>query len=397
MKVFLTGGMIAGLACSAYAGQSSFTLRQLQELAVQNSPDLKSLEQKLNAAYAAARQQGRSANPEFEATIDGSEQDFSFRQPVDLWAKRSLAHQVGNADATVSAAKLESARQDLRFQVAQEFWSLVSATEAQSLFDRELDAWDRLLTIRQGELKAGEIAGRDLLTEQTLWSQRRQARWKLAGQETTARNTLNSILGRSPGTPLGLTSANELKLNLPDAQSAVTLAIQQNPALQGIRKQLQAAGVRVTQEQRRWAPDLSIGPSLRRTTQEASPGIFVLLSVPIWDRNRDGIQAAEFNLSGVQDDLESAERQIAQKAFTAYQLWVQTNDAFEQQRSIIEKTVQPQQNLAEQTYHTGGMSERDLLLVRIDALQRQAELATLRGELGLARARLELMISGGRR
>jgi hypothetical protein len=33
-------------------------------LAVQNSPDLKSLEHKLNAAYAAARQQGRWANPD---------------------------------------------------------------------------------------------------------------------------------------------------------------------------------------------------------------------------------------------------------------------------------------------------------------------------------------------
>jgi outer membrane protein TolC len=235
-----------------------------------------------------------------------------------------------------------------------------------------------------------------MLTEQTLWSQRRQARWKLTAQETSARNTLNALLGRPPGTPLALASASELKLNLPDAQSAVTLAIQRNPALQGIRRQLQAAGIRVTQEQRRWAPDLSIGPSLRRVKQDTFPGIFVLFSVPIWDRNRDGIQAAQFNLSGVQDDLESAERQVAQKAFTAYQLLVQANDAFEQQRSIIEKTVQPQQSLAEQTYHAGGMSERDLFLVQINALQRQDELATLRGDLGMARARLDLMISGGR-
>jgi outer membrane protein TolC len=396
MRTFLTGGMIAVLACSVYAGQSSFTLRQLQEAAVQNSPDLKSLEQKLNAAYAIARHQGRWVNPEFETTIDGSEQDFSLRQSVDLWGKRSLAHRVGNADAAVLAAKLESTRQDLRFQVAQQFWALASATEAQSLLDKELDAWDRLLTIRQGELKAGEISASDLLTEQTLWSQRRQVRWKLEAQGTSARNTLNSLLGRPPGTPLALASANELKLNLPDVQSAVTLAIKLNPALQGARRQLQAAGIRVTQERRRWAPDLSIGPSLRHTKEGAFPGIFVLLSVPIWDRNRDGIQAAEFNLSGVQDDLESAERQIAQKAFTAYQLWVQAKDAFEQQGSIIEKTVQPQQSLAEQTDHAGGISERDLLLVQIYALQRQAELATLRGGLGLARARLDLMISGGR-
>jgi hypothetical protein len=44
----------------------------------------------------------------------------------------------------------------------------------------------------------------------------------------------------------------------------------------------------------------------------------------------------------------------------------------------------------------GGISERDLFLVQIDALQRQAELAMLRGDSGLARARLDLMISGGR-
>ena len=44
----------------------------------------------------------------------------------------------------------------------------------------------------------------------------------------------------------------------------------------------------------------------------------------------------------------------------------------------------------------GGIGERDLLLVQIDAFQRQAELATLRGDLGMARALLERMISGGR-
>ena len=355
------------------------------------------LEQKLNAAYAIARQQGRWANPEFETTIDGDEQDFSLRQPVDLWGKHSLARRVGNADAAVSSARLESARQDLRFEVAQQFWALVSAGEAHSLLDKELDAWDRLLTIRQGELKAGEISAGDLLTGQTLWSQRRQARWKLAAQETSALGALNSTLGRPPGTPLALTSSDELRVNVPDVQSAVSLAVQQNPALRAARGQLQAAGVRVTQEQRRWAPDLSIGPSLRRTKEDAFPGIFVLFSVPVWDRNRDGIRGAELNLSAVQDDLESAERQIAQKAFTAYQLWRQASDAVEQQRSIIEKTVQPQQSLAEQTYRAGSMSERDLLLVQIDTFQRQAELTTLRGDLGLARARLELMISGGGR
>jgi hypothetical protein len=71
----------------------------------------------------------------------------------------------------------------------------------------------------------------------------------------------------------------------------------------------------------------------------------------------------------VQDDLESGERQIAQKAFTAYQLWVQANDAFEQQRSIIEKTVRTQETLAAQTFQSGGISERDLLSIQIDALQ----------------------------
>lgn len=119
--MFLTGGMPAALACSAYAGQSSFTLRQLQEFAARNSPDPKNLEQKLNAVYAAASQQGRWANPEFETTIDGDEQDLTLRQPVDLWGKRLLARRVGNADATVSAARLESTRYDLRFQVAQQF------------------------------------------------------------------------------------------------------------------------------------------------------------------------------------------------------------------------------------------------------------------------------------
>lgn len=367
---------------------------QLQGLAMQNSPDLKSLEQKLDAASALARQAGKWSNPEFWAEIDGDEQDIGIRQHFDVWGKLGIARQIGMTEADATAAKLTGRRLDLRFEVAKQFWSALIAEKQLALLDQELDAWNQLLGIREGELKAGEITTKDLLTERALFSQRHQERVKTQAQRISSSAALNTLVGRPPAAALVLTDNTDFRAVAATPQAAVMEAMNRNPALKEARFRLQAAGLRVTQEQRRWAPDPSIGPYVRNITKDQPyPGLSISFSVPVFDRNRDGIRAAQLNLASVEQDLQSAERQLAQQAFTAYQLSAQAQKSFDELRAVIQNSIDPQRLLAEQAHQAGGISERELLLVQIDAVQRHIELEALRGNLGVARAQLERVIA----
>ena len=371
------------------AGAEAISLAQLQREAQRVSPDLQSVARQIEAARAATRQAGRWTNPTLSISADREEQEIALRQTFDVWGKLPLARQIAMTDAETTVARLSIARLDLRYEVARQFWTLAAAERRSALLESELADWRRLFAIREGELKAGEIATSDLLTAQSLAAQRRQERWKLASDTTTSRVALNVLTGRNADAPLRIDA--DIKRQGTSATSgreAITQALAAHPLLVQTRARLTAAGYRVRQEKRRWLPDPTLGPFARNTPEETFAGFTVSFSLPILDRNRDGIRSAAASEAAVQAEIGSAERSIAQEAFTAFQLRAQALAAFEELNDLLTGPAARQLALAEESFKLGAISERDLLSARIDRSQRQQELAALRAQIGLADARL---------
>lgn len=385
---FTTSCALLFVATALAARATAATLPQLQDQAVQASPDLRSIERRLEAARAAARQAGRWANPEALITTDGDEQNIRLTQRFDLWGKTALAKRIGLSDAEVASAKFASARLDLRAEVAKQFWSLAGAQQKLALLDQELAEWQQLLGIRQGELEAGEIAAADLLVAQNLAAQRRQERWKLLGEATASRAALNTMTSRRADSALQIEAPEVAKPGYRAASEAIAQALARQPSVRQARAGVEGAGLRLRQEKRRWIPDPNLGPFLRNTPAEAFAGIAVFFSVPLLDQNRDGVRAAQFNAGALAADLQSVELAVAQEAFVGFELRRQAQAAFDELRALVSGSAARQRELAEESFKLGALSERDLLAARIEWSQRQQELRSQRAELGLAEARL---------
>lgn len=398
MKALATIFTVVLAALASAAEPPALTLEQLQRDALRTSPDLQSLTRQIEAARAAARQASRWPNPELSVSVDKDEQKIALAQTLDIWGKLPIARRIALTQADVTAAKLTTARLELLHEVARQFWTLAGAQRRLALLDDELADWQKLLAIRKGELAAGEIATADLLTAQTLAAQRRQERWKLLAESTTARAGLSVITGRRADAGLEIKTpawqeAGAARLD--SAREAIAQALARNPLLAQIRARLEGAGFRVRQEQRRWAPDPTIGPFARNTPDEAFAGLTLSFSLPILDQNRDGIRAASASETALQADLRAAELSLVQEAFIAFQLRAQALDAFNEMSELVTGPVARQRQIAQESFTLGAISERDLLAARIDWTQREHELKTLRAQLGLAEARLARVLAKG--
>ncbi len=371
------------------AGAEAISLAQLQREAQRVSPDLQSFARQIEAARAAGRQAGRWANPTLSISADREEPEIALRQTFDVWGKLPLARQIAMTDADTTVARVSIARLDLHYEVARQFWMLAAAERRSTLLESELADWRKLFAIREGELKAGEIATSGLLTVQSLAAQRRQERWKLASDTTISRIALNVLTGRNADAPLRINADSKSRCTpAASGRNAITQALAAHPLLVQARARLTAAGFRVRQEQRRWLPDPTLGSFARNTPEETLVGFTVSFSLPILERNRDGIRSAAASEAAVQAEIASAERSIAQEAFTAYQLRAQALAAFEELNELLTGPAARQLALAEESFKLGAISERDLLTARIDRSQRQQELEALRAQIGLADARL---------
>lgn len=371
------------------AGAEAISLAQLQREAQRISPDLQSVARQIEAARAAGGQAGRWTNPTLSISADREEQEIALRQTFDVWGKLPLAREIAMTDADTTVARLSIARLDLRYEIARQFWTLAAAERRSTLLEIELADWGKLFAIREGELKAGEIATSDLLAAQSIAAQRRQERWKLAGDTTTSRVALNVLTGRNVNGPLRI-DADTRSQHAPaeSGRDAITQALAAHPLLVQARARLTAAGFRVRQEKRRWLPDPTLGSFARNTEDQTFTGFTVSFSLPILNRNRDGIRSAAASEAAVQAEIASAERSIAQEAFIAYQLRAQALAAFDELNELLTGPAARQLTLAEESFKLGAISESDLLTARIDWSQRQQELATLRAQTGLADARL---------
>lgn len=380
------------------AGAGAISLPQLQSEAQRVSPDLQSVARQIEAARAAGRQAGRLTNPTLSIFADQKEQEIALRQTFDVWGKLPLAREIAMTDAETTEARLSVARLDLHYEVARQFWTLAGAERRSTLLESELADWRKLFAIREGELKAGEIATSDLLTVQSLAAQRRQERWKLATDTATSRIALNVLTGRNADAPLSI-NADSKSQSVPAAsgRDAIKQALAAHPLLVQARARLTAAGFRVRQEQRRWLPDPTVGPFARNTPEDTLVGFTLSFSLPVFDRNRDGIRSAVASEAAVQQEIGSAERSIAQEAFTAFQLRAQALGAFEELNDLLTGPAAGQLALAEESLKLGAISERDLLVARIDYSQRQQELAALRVQVGLANARLSRSLAQPKR
>jgi len=112
------------------------------------------------------------------------------------------------------------------------------------------------------------------------------------GKVATARIVLNTLMARSPSSPLTLSGSLDNLTPKGSSRDFIALALARNPALQALEIEAEKSGLNLKRTRMESLPDFSVGPNFEYYKDEQVASISASAPLPFWDRNKGGIQTA---------------------------------------------------------------------------------------------------------
>lgn len=393
--------LIGTAAPSLAAGTPSYA--QLLRESLVRAPALLEQAANVSAASAAARQARAWPNPSISAVYENlglssasgiarREDTYTLTQPFEIGGKRAARARAEDSKATAAVTRRRQAEIGLAAELAIAYASAEAAQRRAQLANEEVARAKDDLRAAQAFVKAGREA--ELRVAQARASvAAAQAAQQLAeadGAEALLR--LSVLAGaKDPFTNIDHPFLAQAATVRPDvdhdleAPPGVATAVAERDAL--------AAQVRL--EEKRWIPDLNVSAGWRKFggTSESAKTVGVSLSLPIFDRNQGGIDAARARVSGAEARLTAA-RLEAQAHHRAAVARIAASDKRLEAAAQGESAAAEAYRMGRAGYDAGKTSLVELLATRRALVE--AQTLTIEAQLAHVRAVAELSAAEGR-
>jgi len=285
------------------------TLNAALALAGANNPELAAARAAVAASAADAAQAARFANPELALEVEnfagrdglqgfaGAESTLRLEQPLEIGGQRGRRRAVGEAAHAVALRQQHLAQAEIQVQVVTAFMALLAAQQELLLAEEQLQLTRQLAESIQVMIDSGKSPQVDALRFQPLLVDVRLSRERAALAVTVARRELAAVIGLDSAD--GLEAQGELA-RLPElpAEAMLQAVPEQAPRLAAARALREQAAAELAGERRQAIPDLALGFGVRRFEESGDTALVagISLSLPLFDWNRDGIDAAQARL-----------------------------------------------------------------------------------------------------
>jgi len=226
-----SGGAIAPPAPTA--GNTVFTLADAVALALRANPGLAAASEDVSAAHSGLDASRALVNPDITfapaLTPGGSEQEFLFRQPLEVNGTRAARTKVAAATLDQAQANMAVARQDLIARVEESYYRLWGAQQQERIAGELLTITQQLDSAAKEQVTAGVRPGVDRLQTRFAVDRASQEKAVAVGNTQAALARLNDLLNRAPDVDTGPLEAPALQ-SLPGA-NALQLAMARRPEL----------------------------------------------------------------------------------------------------------------------------------------------------------------------
>jgi cobalt-zinc-cadmium efflux system outer membrane protein len=220
-----------------------------------------------------------------------------------------------------------------------------------------------------------------------------QAGAQVAGaDQSAALERLGALVGATePFTRVVQPLMSEVRSALPDSEWSPAA----NPAFVAAGAERDALAAQVRVEQKRWMPDIGVSVGMRKYgwTDDRAATIGLTASIPLFDRNKAGIEAARERAVGASMRLEAA-RLEATATHRAARNRVRASDLRLQAAEQGERAANEAYRLGRIGYDAGRTSLLELLAIR-RALS-EAQQGTIEARLDRVRALATLSMAEGR-
>ncbi|NQW05079.1 MAG: TolC family protein [Acidobacteria bacterium] len=346
--VLVLGVAVAAQTPTLQRVDGPVTLRDALARALEQSPALRAFDWGRRSTEARTLQAGRRPNPTITTMVEDiggsrnevnqSQTTIQLGQIVELGGKRAARQQVASVNHDLAVWDYEAARLDVLVQVTSSFVGVLAAQEAVRHASTALDLAGQVRRAVDDRVEAGvvspiEAARAEVLvafaqldadrTRRALDARRQQLAllWGLDHarlaeavgdlREVPPIPTLEALDARLPRVPEVARWASEVE----HRQAALALA--------------RASRV----------PDITVAAGYRRFTAEGRNAFVVGATIPIpwFDRNRDGIRAAEADVERSRAMADAAILGLRSRLADAYRDLVSANDAL----TILQTSIVP--------------------------------------------------------
>jgi len=357
------------------AGAEPLTLPQVVEHALQNNGELKAFGEEKGIREAGKTRAGLLPNPTLElgggtGALTGSSAENNLSLGVSqeflLAGKRHKRLALSDSELEMYRWQLADRQRLLRLEAKSAFYQAILAGQRVALADRAVSLNRQLLDVTRERLEAGDIPELEMnLVKVEL------ARSEGAKIETTdALHQANTRLYTLMGLPVGESPALEGTL---EAGSALTkteadlklLAQQRRPDLKALQAEKGRGEADVDLAFSEGVPNLTAGLALTRDTTSMEIGgvegkdtaylIEVRLSMPIplFDKNRSGVQEARARRSSTESRLVAAGKAIEREVAAAYASLHNADTVLSLYRTSIIPQLEENLNLTQEAYRLG--------------------------------------------
>ena len=179
-------------------------------------------------------------------------------QQLPFWGKRALKGEVAEKEAESYRWTLEERRLELVRMVKETYYQIYFVDRSLAIVDRNIRIFDDFITLAQTRYAVGQGVQQDVFKAQVERSKMLDMRITLEQQRTSLEASLNALLNRPAGTPVGRIADVEIEPIPMTAGQLAALADDNRPLLKSGRVLVEKAGAGLKLAKKEYLPDFNV-------------------------------------------------------------------------------------------------------------------------------------------
>jgi cobalt-zinc-cadmium efflux system outer membrane protein len=305
------------------------TLEQITSEALRINPELQVFEQSVAAAKGGVRTARTLSNPELTIapgmrhiregnnSIREFRGEFSLSQLFKFPGKRALEIAIAQRNVDLSQIALEGFRFQLATKVWRAFYDELAAEKIAQTRQQQVESARIFVESAKKRAESGYASDFETIKSQAELIAANKMLRQAEAQIRAARIILNTLMGRTPLSPLKLSGSLDNVQPRGRPSDFLPLAMARNPAIRTQTRQAEIAGLNLRSTRFGRRPDFAIGPSIEYLESEQTYGISATLALPLWDQKKGAIETATAEQKKVLGELEKTRAEVAAGVTTA--------------------------------------------------------------------------------
>ena len=244
------------------------TVEQAEQIALQANPEIRVAARKV--AMAEARVSGAGALDDPSVMYRGWQvpltKPWDYNAAMNMFmigqsfpgpGKRALRSQVAIDAISIAKGELEAKKREISAAVRKAFYDLLRSADELRVHDEQVGIVRQAFEAARIKYSVGKVPQQDVLKAQVALTKLIEHLVMLEQDADLSRATLNTLLGRSPDTPLEVTGQHAVPAQMPALAELKQLAVQKRPELIAAAATIKQAQDEVALAHKQYMPDFS--------------------------------------------------------------------------------------------------------------------------------------------